>query len=437
LKYTFSIPSLLQLSRVAFFASKPSPTDKLSDYFQFPRHEEYFQDEYYNDDQGMDIEKEKTGVLKKYKKQLQMNEEDIRIRTFRQEFEKYEKKSKDFFVTNTPDDLGKFTKNYELRKRMRKPIEYTEEFREKNMRNEYGNYEKYQKNFAEIKNEEIDEFDYGNTNFVYNFQKFLKSSNLEEGDLTKEIEKFNLQNALKKGKNPIYDIVQKQRKFESDLRKEIDYQKYFRPGGGGAHRPPFNGRVSPWAKEDIYRLYLQGMTIKDLSLKFGLLPERIKFIVYARALFWTEIYPKVGETVMRLGIEKELMHAQTFPFIDYGKDLDNMAIREQGIPDVQFKRSEMDANPPPAVKAKIEKALSRQRSRKYDLIPERLIGKGPRAYLLYDWHIKRGKGAMKPSPLFAKTVLYGIAEPNMLPKRVEQRLKKTGPRIATLGYGLR
>jgi len=38
--------------------------------------------------------------------------------------------------------------------------------------------------------------------------------------------------------------------------------------------------MSPIAKEKIYRLYLKGTTIKDLSLKFGALPQRIKAIIY-------------------------------------------------------------------------------------------------------------------------------------------------------------
>ncbi len=35
---------------------------------------------------------------------------------------------------------------------------------------------------------------------------------------------------------------------------------------------PINGRLSPFAKEEIYRAYLRGATVKDLSLKFGILP---------------------------------------------------------------------------------------------------------------------------------------------------------------------
>ena len=42
----------------------------------------------------------------------------------------------------------------------------------------------------------------------------------------------------------------------------------------------FHGRLSPVAREEIYRLYLKGMTVKDLSLKYGILAMRVKAVVY-------------------------------------------------------------------------------------------------------------------------------------------------------------
>jgi transposase-like protein len=42
----------------------------------------------------------------------------------------------------------------------------------------------------------------------------------------------------------------------------------------------YNGRISPVAKEEIYRLYLKGTTIKELSLKFGILPQRVKAVIF-------------------------------------------------------------------------------------------------------------------------------------------------------------
>lgn len=83
----------------------------------------------------------------------------------------------------------------------------------------------------------------------------------------------------------------------------------------------YNGRVSPVAKEELYRLYLKGSNIKDLSLKYGILPQRVKAIIYQRHLYWTEVYPKLGETHLRMAMEREMLYATDFPFIDYGKDL--------------------------------------------------------------------------------------------------------------------
>jgi hypothetical protein len=42
----------------------------------------------------------------------------------------------------------------------------------------------------------------------------------------------------------------------------------------------YNGRISPVAKEEIYRLYLKGTTIKELSLKYGILPQRVKAVIF-------------------------------------------------------------------------------------------------------------------------------------------------------------
>ena len=42
----------------------------------------------------------------------------------------------------------------------------------------------------------------------------------------------------------------------------------------------YNGRISPLAKEEIYRTYLKGTTIEELSLKFGILPQRVKAVIF-------------------------------------------------------------------------------------------------------------------------------------------------------------
>lgn len=43
------------------------------------------------------------------------------------------------------------------------------------------------------------------------------------------------------------------------------------------------GRLSPHAMDTIYECYLQGWTVRDISKRFGILPRRTKFCIWARA----------------------------------------------------------------------------------------------------------------------------------------------------------
>jgi hypothetical protein len=45
-------------------------------------------------------------------------------------------------------------------------------------------------------------------------------------------------------------------------------------------------RLSPRVVEKIFELYTEGWTVRDLSQRFGILPNRVKFIVWSRAQFY-------------------------------------------------------------------------------------------------------------------------------------------------------
>jgi len=60
----------------------------------------------------------------------------------------------------------------------------------------------------------------------------------------------------------------------------------------GFEEPSLEPNVSPWCREEVYRNYLEGWTIKDLSYKYGILPERVKSIIWMRDYFWKYVYPK-------------------------------------------------------------------------------------------------------------------------------------------------
>lgn len=189
--------------------------------------------------------------------------------------------------------------------------------------------------------------------------------------------------------------------------------------------------MSPIGKEELYLNYQKGMTIKDLSLKYGILPQRVKAIIFQKHLYWNEIYPKMGETHFRLAMERELMYASEFPFVDYGIDIRIMAEMEKGIQLSRIRRSDIDTNPPEPVKKRIEEALSKMKCKKQDRIPEDFIGKGGKGYILKNWVIHRGKGAPKVNKAFREAVrLVGTKNEHLLNKMIKMRMYAGGPRYA-------
>jgi hypothetical protein len=151
-------------------------------------------------------------------------------------------------------------------------------------------------------------------------------------------------------------------------------------------------------------------------------------------LYWNEVYPKLGETHLRLALEREILYATEFPFIDYGTDLNIMAEMEKGIEMKKLKRSDVDANPPPEMKKKIEWRLSQMKSRCQDIVPEGFVGKGGKGYILKNLVRHRGWGSPKVPRAFRDAVrLVGTPREHQLNKYVANRMKAGGPRYAAMG----
>lgn len=107
---------------------------------------------------------------------------------------------------------------------------------------------------------------------------------------------------------------------------------------------------------------------------------------------------------MRMALEREMLYATDFPFLDYGKDLKLMSEIEKGIQLYKIKGSDIDTNPPEAVKKRIEASLAKMKPKKHDFIPEDFVGKGGHAYILKNWVIHRGFGGPIVSKIFRDTV---------------------------------
>jgi len=62
---------------------------------------------------------------------------------------------------------------------------------------------------------------------------------------------------------------------ESEIDAEIDFLEEYMDYDGG-----YQGRLSPYVKEKLYREYMKGMPVKDLSLKYGIMHMRVKAIIF-------------------------------------------------------------------------------------------------------------------------------------------------------------
>lgn len=102
--------------------------------------------------------------------------------------------------------------------------------------------------------------------------------------------------------------------------------------------------------------------------------------------------------------EREMFYASDYPFIDYGVDLRLMSEIEKGVQMIKVKRSELDANPPEAVRKKVEASIAKLKPKRHDFIPEGFVGKGGHGYILKNWVIHRGFGASIVSKTFKDVV---------------------------------
>lgn len=196
----------------------------------------------------------------------------------------------------------------------------------------------------------------------------------------------------------------------------------------------YNGRMSPFVKETIYREYHRGMSVKDLSLKYGILHQRVKAIIFQKHLYWEEVYPKLGESHMRMAIEREANYASDFPFIEYGQDLHVMGEYEKGVKMERLTETDYDTNPHREAKKRVDNYIIKMKSRTKDRIPIELHGKGPAAYLLQEEVCHKGKGAARVSQTFKDIALYyGTPKEHLIKTKFRRRMDAGGIRYASLG----
>lgn len=156
-------------------------------------------------------------------------------------------------------------------------------------------------------------------------------------------------------------------------------------------------RLSPNVTFKIYQLYTEGWSVRELSKRFGILPNRVKFIVWSKAQLFMEVLPRLGFDHFRKCMDFEIQYGKEFGFTEYGLDLaelsddgrfmENITTWNNKLYDIKEEDHE-----------RRERSIERLEKRTditkgYALLDNGTHGAGSYLYFLRDWKRFRGKGS--------------------------------------------
>eukprot|EP00826_Nyctotherus_ovalis_P035932 TRINITY_DN3133_c0_g5_i3.p1 TRINITY_DN3133_c0_g5~~TRINITY_DN3133_c0_g5_i3.p1 ORF type:complete len:434 (-),score=128.39 TRINITY_DN3133_c0_g5_i3:161-1462(-) len=410
-----------------YFAAKK----EMKDNFYFPSHKTHFSDDYYRFKYQPELFSE--GVTMNAYKQLFDKREPTTYDWDKQKL-KMESTIKDYIDRSDAQTMMKTTKEVLKRKALNREYEFTEEQRQKLIENQYGDYEKYLKNYTEVKPDKLEsEKDKPVMDRAIDLMKKLEKdpAGRTMPELYEKISRYiwganmkNLKELNRLKPPPDWNLNDEQKRLFDLLILEKSY-------GGGMLR----GRLSPFARQEIYDLYLQGWSINDLSHKFGILVERVRAVIFQRQIFWNEIYPRMGVTAYNFGMKIEMIYGQQFGFMDYGLDFKMMAKDVRSLRLEKVTRSKEDRVLAPFEKDRIIKFYKNRRPlNKYTFIPEKFVGSGSKGYMIKSMKIWKGEGRVRPSKVFMDICRYvNPTERALLPDRAIKKLH-LGPKRASQGY---
>ena len=367
-----------------------------------------------------------TDPEKLYKKKIDYTEEDKAEAYFWEAEKEFRKAAQDYF---NPDSLKvdpfnsqmiEKTKNIVRAMQLNQAVDFSRE--KEKVSSEYSNYNKYKRNYAYFKAAENDSADLGDTNPEKLMKEYYNNVS-SNGDYLGT--RYQAITRLEKSDTYIAPHL-----YE-DAMKEINENNSILEDDNQECNEHF-GRLSPHAKEDIYQLYQEGWNVKDLSFKFGILPSRVKIIIWQRRYFYDEVMPRFDRTTWRLALEKEFLYASRFGFVDYGLDLPLMAELEKGIPSVELTSTTLDYNPPKETKEQVQKELQKVKVPDMYFVPKYEVGKGARKYVVKEMVVNKGHSGMDINYQFKRILEWSETSPQRLPKQVREKLDQ-GPRKASRG----
>ena len=232
----------------------------------------------------------------------------------------------------------------------------------------------------------------------------------QESDIPEETNK-NLKNKEKLQSPKVTQDaeIHEQERFNSEAKKKMGVAEKAATKQAMFNLMRGNVALKSSAKEAIYRDYMAGMTLRDVCVKYGVMGDRAKAIIYGRHQYWTVIYPQYGEKHKR-DVEK---------FVDLMEKKDGISNNQTFFVDMNidtmYKKPIAKISPPLLKRSMADKLLDENQSHQYRelfskyvhkkefmTVPLKMIGSGPRGYLLKNMFIHNGKGKRDADLKFRK-----------------------------------
>lgn len=123
------------------------------------------------------------------------------------------------------------------------------------------------------------------------------------------------------------------RLMEHYSRSMNDWNYGFVQATGGISRwsQRFKPKVAFGTKFEIFNLFNQGWTVRDLSVRFGIMPNRVKAIVYQKRYFFNQILPNTDATFIQHCMQIEKKIDRLYGALQYGVDLKRMTRESFGF----------------------------------------------------------------------------------------------------------
>ena len=377
--------------------------------------------------------KEKTAKdvpVQEFKKKIDKTPEDLEQERLKSKDKEFEQMVKGYFENENaafdPQNYTRVEKTKRLTRalRLNSVFDFAPSKSPQSLSSDYNNYDKFKMNYSFYKATEGGEvWDTGLSMRKKAITDYI--SGLTPDGEFREGDQFEAQQAEKDNKSVESPEFAAEEMLEENS-EFVDDDEEMGP-------EDVMGRLSPHAKEEIYRLYESGWSVTDLAYRYGILPARVKAIVWCRRHFYEEVKPRIDPITWKLGVEREFLYASVNPFLDFGIDLSMISLLEQGIPNIRLTKSHIDVNPPSEVQEKIKRKLETVRPMRRSTVVRKTVGEGPHAYKVKDLVVSYGNGRHTVSEMFKRVCMWSQSKPHWLPKKVQERIHK-GPRIAAQGY---